>query len=164
MSDYTIVPLQAFHKDEAMGIFNHYIEHSFSAYFESPLPDAYFDRLLLMVKGYPALAAHNEAGDLLGFGFLNAWHAAFSFRHTAELTCFVHPDHLRKGVGSMLLRYLVAQGAKKGVTTLLASVSSRNPESLAFHAHHGFEERGRLLGIGKKFDKTFDVLYLQRDL
>ncbi len=50
------------------------------------------------------------------------------------------------------------------IRTLLANISSRNGESLAFHCKHGFEEVARLPRIGEKFGETFDVVYMRKDV
>jgi len=51
-----------------------------------------------------------------------------------------------------------------GVETLLANISSLNEVSLNFHLKHGFKECGRFQRIGKKFDRDFDVIWMQKFL
>ena len=108
--------------------------------------------------------ALDDRGEVVGFGFLHAYHPAPTFRRTAELTYFLAPEHTRKGIGGMILDALVQQAHQQGIDRLLASISSLNPDSLAFHAKKGFAEVGRLKGIGRKFDRDFDVVYMQRIL
>jgi len=48
------------------------------------------------------------------------------------------------------------------IKTLLASISSRNKESIAFHKKHGFIECGRFKDIGRKRGKPFDVVWMQK--
>ena len=43
--------------DEIMEIFNYYVENTFAAYPETRLPPEFFDVLLMMTAGYPALTA-----------------------------------------------------------------------------------------------------------
>ncbi|MGD0951544.1 MAG: hypothetical protein ABR985_03985 [Methanotrichaceae archaeon] len=49
-----------------------------------------------------------------------------------------------------------------GIVTVLASISSLNQASLAFHKKNGFVECGRFVGIGRKMGKGFDVVWMQR--
>ena len=42
------------HGAEVMEIFNYYVEHGFSAYPETRLPERFFDKFLEITKGYPA--------------------------------------------------------------------------------------------------------------
>ena len=87
-----------------------------------------------------------------------------TFSRTAETTYFVKPDFVGKGIGKILLEYLITEGRKKDVTSILASVSSLNEVSISFHMRHGFVECGRFRDIGRKKGKTFDVVYFQRML
>ena len=74
------------------------------------------------------------------------------------------PEHVRRGIGAALLDRLKTEARAQGISTLLASVSSRNEASLAFHQKHGFVERGRLCRIGEKLGGTFDIVWLRRDI
>jgi len=51
-----------------------------------------------------------------------------------------------------------------GITTILASISSLNEGSLAFHQKNGFRECGRFRDIGVKKGRSFDGIWMQRVL
>lgn len=150
------------HRKPVIDIFNYYIENGFAAYPEATLGYEFFDRFLEMSKGYPAVVAKAETGEVIGFGFLHAHHPASTFKRTAEITYFVLPGHTRRGVGGAMLQHLVEKARKLGVDCLLASISSRNLESLEFHRKHGFKQRGRFKEIGRKFGEDFDVVWMQK--
>ena len=103
-----------------------------------------------------------ENGEVAGFGFLHAYHPAPTFRRTAELSYFLAPAHMRRGIGGMMLERFIAGARAMGVDNLVASISSRNAESLAFHARHRFTEVGRLRAVGRKHGDDFDVVWMQR--
>ncbi|GAG19401.1 unnamed protein product, partial [marine sediment metagenome] len=63
-----------------------------------------------------------------------------------------------------ILRHLEEEARTMGITKILAHISSRNPVSLAFHRKHGFAECGRFPGIGRKWGKSFDVVWMLKDL
>jgi phosphinothricin acetyltransferase len=163
---YRYEPLDETHRVPVIDIFNHYIAHTFAAYPDGDelVPYAFFDRLLEMSRGYPAYAVRDGAGSFVGFGLLRPYRPGRAFRRCAELTYFIAPEHVRCGVGTALLDRLKGEARAQGVCTLLASVSSRNEASLAFHQKHGFAERGRLRQIGEKLGKTFDVVWLRLDI
>ncbi len=159
---YTFEPIRRQHGPAVMGIYNHYIENGFSAYFATPLPEEFFEKFLQMTEGYPALVAIDGDGDVVGFAFLHAYHPAPCLKQTAEITSFLHPDHTHKGLGGQMLETLIEQAPALGVNNIVASISSKNQPSLQFHAKHGFNECGRIVGAGRKFDELFDVVYMQR--
>ena len=166
MSDgtYTIAPLTPQDAEAVMAIFNHYIVNTFAAYREQPLPVASFGTMMEAAGDYPAGGVRNSDGDLAGFGMLRAHKPIAEFAHVAEVLYFLYPDHLRRGLGSKLLGHLEGKGRERGVTTLLASISSRNPVSLAFHEARGFVECGRFVGVCKKHDQIVDTVWMQKML
>ena len=161
---YIIEKMNDTHGPGIITIFNHYIQTTFSAYFEDPLPEAFFGRLVEIIKDHPAFVVKTDEGQLVGFAFIRAYNAATSFRHTADLTYFNHPDHTRKGIGTLMLEKLIEDAKSRGIQNVIASIASKNEGSINFHKKHGFEEKGRLTNVGKKFGQYFDVIYMQRSI
>lgn len=149
---------------EVMDIFNYYVENSFAAYPEDSLPPEFFDMLLAMTAGYPTLTARNDEKVLMGFGFLRPYNPMPVFIKTAEITYFVRPDFVGKGVGKALHDYLIHFGTNMGLRTVLANVSSLNEESIRFHLKNGFTECGRFKDAGEKKGHIFDIVYFQKML
>jgi len=162
--DIRIRPLTRNHQMEVMDIFNYYIENSFAAYPENPLPYEFFDRLLKMCEGYPAIIAENESGRIMGFGMLRAYHPLPTFSGTAEISYFIGPEFTGRGVGQMMLDHLISKAKEKGITSILANISSLNQGSINFHRRNGFVECGRFKGIVRKRGRVFDVVYMQKML
>jgi len=163
--DGVFEPLQAGHGPAAMAIFNHYVENGFAAYPEKSLPEEFFGRFLEMSRGYPAFAMREkECGRIVGFCFLHAYHPFPTFKATAEITYFIAPQATGKGIGSDALKWLEGGARERGIRIILASISSLNEGSIAFHARHGFSECGRFRGIGRKLGRHFDMVWMQKDL
>lgn len=154
-------PMDHSHQQDVMDIFNHYIAHSFAAYPENLLPEPFFERILEMTKGYPAYVI-KTGRKCAGFCFLRAYNPHSTFRTTAEITYFIHPDHTGMGLGKLALERLEGEARLMGIRSILASISSLNDQSLAFHRKNGFTECGRLKGIGMKKQTTFDVVWMQK--
>ncbi|HEY9073621.1 MAG TPA: GNAT family N-acetyltransferase, partial [Desulfobaccales bacterium] len=145
-------------------IFNHFIRHSHAAFPADPVDYAFFDRFLEISRGYPSLVVKDAAQQVVGFAFLRPYHPAATFSRTAEITYFILPEHTRQGLGTAILELFVEQAGPLGIDTILASVSSKNPESLRFHLKNGFRECGRFVKVGRKFGEDVDVVWLQKRL
>lgn len=161
---YRIVPFERAHGRGVIAVFNHFVEHSFAAYPHRPVGDEFAKRFEAYAVEYPVLIVLSDRGEVLGFGAVHAFHPADSFKRTAEVGYFLRPDATGCGIGTALLEQLVAGARARGIRTLLASVSSRNEQSLAFHRRRGFTEVGRFRKVGEKFSEDFDVVYMQRDI
>jgi L-amino acid N-acyltransferase YncA len=152
------------HRTSVIGIFNYFVEYSFAAYPETRVAPEFFDRLLELVRGYSGLVVKSEAGEVVGFGLLRPYHPFDTFRRSAEVSYFLLPEHTRKGIGSALLQRFITTARSLGVDRLLAEVSSLNEQSLAFHQRNGFSECGRLPDVGRKFGRSFDVVWFVRSI
>lgn len=156
-------PLAEEHRRAVIDIFNHYIENSFSAYPESRVPYDFFDMLFTMCKGYPSTVAIS-GGQVVGFGMLRPFHALAAFSRTAEIAYFLKPGFTGHGIGKTLLDHLTARGRERGITSILAGISSLNEGSIRFHLRNGFLECGRFRNVGMKKGVAFDVVYCQKQL
>ncbi len=159
--DYVFESMSAEHRGAVIDILNDFIAKSFAAYREEPVDYDFFDRVLEGSRGYPALVVRDKSGKIVGFAFMHAHHAAMALNSQAEITYFIRQDHTRKGLGTSILQRFVQESRKRGVETILASISSRNEQSLCFHLKNGFRECGRFCNIGLKFGKAYDAIWMQ---
>jgi len=150
---------------EVMDIFNYYIENSFAAYPESKLTYEFYNKFLETTKGYPAFIIKNKNdGKIVGFCFLRAYNPFPVFKETAEITYFLEKNEIGKGIGKEALNKLERKAKKIGIKKLLANISSENITSIEFHKKNGFKECGRFHSIGKKKDKHFDIVWMEKTL
>lgn len=151
------------HGQEVMDIFNYYIENSFAAYPDSRLPYEFYGRLWEMTRNYPAYTI--KKGDaVVGFCFLHAYNPFPVFKKTAEISYFIHPQQVGKGIGKQALALLEQEAKTLGINILLANISSRNESSIVFHEKNGFKECGRFNNIGEKKGQAFDQIWMQKSI
>lgn len=163
-NDYRLERMAEEHREAVIDIFNHYVESSFAAYPDTKLDYAFFDHLMAMCRGYCAVVIRAGSGEVVGFALLRAYHPAATLKRTAEVSYFIAPGHIHKGLGRVALERLIAEARTLGIDRLLASVSSRNQESLAFHRKYGFSECGCFREVGRKFGQDFDIVWFERKL
>jgi len=162
--EYSISPISNEDRESIIDIFNYYIENSFAAYPENKLLYQAFDIFLQMSVGFPTGTMKNGNGTIIGFGMLRPHNPMPAFSQTAEVSYFIHPDHTGKGLGKELLDSLEKGAREKGITNILANISSLNPNSIKFHQKNGFTECGRFRKIGMKKGQEFDTVWMQKIL
>lgn len=160
----SIVPMSLDDKNAVIDIFNYYVENTFAAYPEKSVPYEFYDKFLDMCQEFPNGTLRNEYSEVVGFGMLRPYSPIPTFSMTAEVTYFIKQGHTGHGLGTALLEYLIDGGRRKGINSILASVSSLNDGSMRFHTRHGFVECGRFREVGLKQGQVFDVVYYQRML
>ena len=160
---YTLETMTECHGAEIVRILNHYIQNGFIVSYDEPFADSYIKDMLESTKGkgYPAFTAKDERGHVVGFCFLRPYNPAPTMKRTAEIAYMIHPDHMRKGLGTLMLERLKNEAVSLGADNLIASILSRNEESLSFHKKHGFRQVGHLEAVGEKFGKDFGIIYMQ---
>jgi len=161
---FHLEPMLPEHREPVIDIFNYYIENSFAAYPATKVPYEFFDKFLEMSDGYPTITVKDEIGEVLGFGMLRAHNPSPTFSQTAEITYFITPEYTRRGIGSNMLNQLVDEAKQKGISTILASISSLNEGSIHFHGKNGFIECGRFKNVGRKKGRVFDMVWMQKML
>ncbi len=151
-------------RDRILAVFNHYVEQSFAAYPDRPLDSTFFDFMKTIVYEDAFFVLETQEKRIAGFGFLKKYHPYPAFKRTAETGYFILPEFTRKGLGTRLLEALEKEARALGVRTLLANVSSLNPQSLGFHQKQGFRECGRFKKIVRKFGQDMDIVWMQKML
>lgn len=151
------------HRTSIIDILNYYIENDFSAYEEEKVSYTFFDKLLSIADKYPAFAIKVKE-TVVGFAFLNSYFPSLSFKETAVITYFIDKDYKGKGIGKITLHNLEEEAKKIGIKNILASISSLNEESLAFHSKNGFVKCGEFDDIIKKKHKVFSIIWMQKKL
>jgi phosphinothricin acetyltransferase len=151
--------MQESDRDAVMRIFNHYAATSFAAYPDGPLPPQFFVPLR---EGALSAIVLEDDGGIAGFGLLKPYLPFPAFRKTGMLTYFIAPNAVGNGLGTRLLERLTDDAKMKGMTMLVANMSSKNEASIRFHKRHGFSDAGNLAGVGEKFGQTFGVLWMQK--
>ena len=157
----TIRPITDADREAVIGIFNHYITTGFAAYPDRPVPPAFFNALC--GDAHACLAVDTD-GEIAGFGLLKPFLPFTTFARSAMVSTFIAPASRDQGNGTLLMEVVIRTAKKKGIVMLLASISSKNTESIRFHKKHGFFECGRMYEVGEKFGELFDVVWMQKDL
>jgi len=113
--------------------------------------------------GYPAIAARDSDGQLLGWAALSPTSTRAVYRGVGEVSIYVDPTRARRGVGRALLDALIETSEREGFWTLKAGIFPENVASIALHEHAGFGLVGTSKRIGQMPDGRWrDVLLFER--
>ncbi|MEO3870100.1 N-acetyltransferase family protein [Nonomuraea sp. B12E4] len=147
-------------------IYAHYVVTSLATFDETP-PGldtwrAKADGILR--AGLPFLVAEVD-GEVAGYAYVSQYRPKPAYRHTLEDSIYLSPAFTGRGLGRLLLGELIAKAAETPARRLIAVIAdSGDPASARLHRGYGFEEAGRLRGVGFKHGRWIDTLLLQRDL
>jgi L-amino acid N-acyltransferase YncA len=112
--------------------------------------------------GWPYLVAE-RAGEVIGYAYAAQFRDRAAYRHTGETSIYLSLDHVRQGIGRMLLQALIERARDAGFRQLIGVISDGEASgSIALHKACGFETVGLLRDVGEKFGKLVDVAFMQR--
>lgn len=118
----------------------------------------------VLAHGLPYLVAE-EDGRVLGFAYAAPFRLRAAYRYTVEDSVYVAPDAHGRGVGKALLGAVLDACAALGLHQILAVIGDTgNAGSIGLHRACGFELVGISPGLGFKFGRFIDVVFMQKAL
>jgi phosphinothricin acetyltransferase len=105
-----------------------------------------------------------EDGVVAGYAYATPFRDRPAYAMTCEDSIYLHPERTGKGHGSALLAALIEAAKEAGFRQMIAVAGGGEPASVALHMKLGFEHRGIMKAVGRKFGKWLDTVYLQRAL
>lgn len=121
----------------------------------------------IVQRGWPFVVAcpSVDPSRVLGYAYAQQYRDRAAYEGSYEVSVYVAPTSLRRGVGGALLRYLLIALQQERARTALAFIGdSANAASIALHAKFGFKHVGTLKDVGLKFGKLLDVVIMQRGI
>lgn len=116
--------------------------------------------------GFPVLVADDghSHGQVLGYGSFGEFRPFEGYRMTVEHSVYVLDAAQGRGIGRMLLAALIEEARYMGKRVMVGAIDASNYTSLALHETMGFQETGRMPGVGEKFGKRLDLVLVQKML
>ncbi|MCM1947066.1 GNAT family N-acetyltransferase [Streptomyces sp. G2] len=161
-----IRPAVAADLEAVASLYAHYVRHTVVTFDETPPPVAHWRERLaeLTERGLPFLVAE-VAGEVAGYAYASPWRPKPAYRHSVENSVYLAPEATGRGLGTLLMRPLVAACARAGAHQMIAVVADSGTEaSQALHRRLGFTEVGRLRAVGHKHGRWVDTVLFQLPL
>lgn len=165
MSDHCIRPVRPDDAASIAAIYTHHVLHGTATFDIDPPDVAFWSEKIASIaaRGWPFLVAERD-GDVVGYAYATQFRDRPAYAETCENSIYLAPDQLGRGIGSRLLPALVEAAYQAGFRQMIAVIGGSEPASVALHAKCGFVHAGRMVGVGRKFDRILDTIYMQRAL
>ena len=111
------------------------------------------------------LVAENEDGRIMGYAYAGPYNTREAYRKTVEDSVYICRHAMHRGVGTALMKALIAACREKGFTNMVSVIGdSENRGSIGLHEKLGFQRCGSFTNVGSKFDRLLDVVFMQLPL
>jgi phosphinothricin acetyltransferase len=144
---------------------NHYVTNTIVTFEEEPVAPAEMARRLEAVAAaaLPWLVAEQD-GRVMGYAYASRWKGRRGYRFSAEVTVYLDPGQVGRGLGTALYERLFSILRKRGIHVVIGGIALPNEASVALHEKLGLEKVAHLKEVGFKLGRWVDVGYWQRTL
>ncbi|MCB1504210.1 MAG: N-acetyltransferase [Hyphomicrobiaceae bacterium] len=165
--DFTIRQAEARDFDAIAAIYRPYVEET-AITFELEPPEAAEMRRRwehYTLAGAAYLVAEAD-GEVVGYAYAHGLAERAAYAWSVEDSIYLSAAAQRRGIGRALLGELIEISAAAGFRQMVALIAGGDATagSVTLHAALGFERAGLLRGVGYKFGRWHDVIYMQRPL
>jgi len=109
---------------------------------------------------YPILSAE-LGGEVIGYASLSAWSPFPVYAHTVESSLYLAPGAQGRGLGTTLMRALLAEARRLGHHVVLSRIWAQNAASIAMCRKCGYEVLGVQREVGLRHGVWEDCVMMQ---
>ena len=146
-------------------IYNHYVMHSHATFdteaFTETLRAPWFDAF--DGARYQCWVAELRAGPV-GYACSQPLKPKAAYQTSVEVSVYLAPDVQGRGLGAALYGKLLPALNAHDVHRAYALIAQPNEPSMRLHAAFGFTPVAHLTEVGRKFDRYWDVVWLEKAL
>ena len=110
------------------------------------------------------LLVADDGGRVLGYAGTGQFRNKAAYDTTAEVTIYCAPEATGRGIGAQMYAALFDALQGEDLHRLCAGITLPNDASVALHRRFGFTNAGLFTQNGRKFDRYWDVLWMERPL
>ncbi len=171
MNNYTIRPVKPEDAKRLAEIYAYYVEETAVSFeYRAPDTEEFRERIIKISRKMPYLVCEQD-GKILGYVYAGVYSPREAYNWTVTTSIYIDRECRRQGVGTLLYAALEQELKSRGVINLLAGVAYAEAEdeylthdSVKFHLKEGYEQVARMKGVGKKFDRWYDLLWFQKKI
>ena len=156
---------------DLLAIYGPYVEKTAISFeYEVPGEAEFAERIRNIMVRFPYLVAEDETGSI-GYAYCGIFHAREAYNHSVETSIYVDRSKKGRGIGRRLYQVLEQCLMRQHVINLYACIAHTDLEdetltkdSMHFHAHMGYELKGRFDRCGYKFGRWYNMIYMEKML
>lgn len=147
-------------------IYNHYVLHSHATFVSEPVTPEQRQRWFegYLRSGRHVLLVLESDSGVQGYAGAGPYRNDPGFEHTVETSIYLASSATSRGYGKSLYNALFDRLKEGGFHRALAAIVLPNDPSVALHRKFGFEEIGVFSEYGRKWDRYWSSLWMQKAL
>ena len=156
--------------ERLLEIYSYYVKNTAISFeYEVPFLEEFRERIVNISKKYPYICAIVD-GTIIGYAYAGVFHVREAYKHSVELSIYVYLERRSGGCGRALYDALEERLKAQGIKNLYACIAVPPKkadeylsfDSMKFHKKMGFKLAGHFHACGKKFDRWYDMIYMEK--
>ncbi len=155
--------------ERLLEIYAWYVENTAITYeYDTPSLREFEERITNTLERFPYLVL--EENDIIqGYAYAGPFHSRAAYSHCCELSIYLDRNAKGRGYGRKLYEALEDDLRERGFLNMYACIGdpavedeylTRNSEQ--FHRHMGFTKIGTFHRCGRKFDRWYNMIYMEK--
>lgn len=149
---------------EVLEIYNHYVKNTTATFHTRLLSAAQMRKMVFFKNPKYKTFLIKTSGTVCGYVSLHQYKTREAYDGTAEVTVYLKPAYVGKGIGSKAVRFVEGLAREKQIHVLIASICGENLKSIGLFEKHGFLKCAHYKEVGRKFGQLLDVVDYQKIL
>ena len=146
-------------------IYNHYIRHTIITFEENEIDRNEISIRVEKVKSVGLWwLVLEEDRKVIGYAYATKWHERSAYRHTVEVSVYLHHECVGKGFGTKLYEELFSRLRERNLHVAIGGIALPNPSSTKLHEKFGMKKVAHYKEVGYKLGQWIDVGYWQVQL
>ena len=145
-------------------IYNYYVINDTATFDEKVFEPSYFESKIKEVTKYYPWIVYELNSEVIGYAYASVWKPRSAYDKTVEVSVYLKPGTVKKGIGSILYKHLLAILKEREFHVLIGGITLPNAASVALHEKFGFKKVAHFEQVGYKFNTWLDVGYWQLTL
>ena len=143
-------------------IYDFYIAHSTATFHVEPISLHELKEFIFVENPlYPAYLIMCD-DVLAGYCYITFFKKREAYNGTAEITVYLKPEFIHKGIGKKTLHFLEEEAQKRGIKNLLAIITGTNIHSIGLFEKGGYFKCAHFKNVGQKKGEILDVVGYQK--
>ena len=138
--------------------------------YEVPTVEEFETRIRKISAKYPYLVCEKD-GLIVGYVYAGQYSAREAYSWTVTTSIYLDENCRRQGIGTALYAELEKHLKEQGIVNLLAGIAYVDEEdeylthdSVKFHTKEGYKKVAQMESVGKKFDRWYDLIWMQKKI
>ena len=150
--------------DAVTQIYNYYVSNTTVSFHAHEITTEEMKEIVFFENAIYKTFSIKDGEILCGYVLFTQFKKREAYNKTAEVTIYLSPVYLGKGIGTKALQYIEEYAVKQGIHALIAIICGENTASIKLFEKNGYIKCAHFKEVGQKFGRMLDIVDYEKIL